>query len=62
MRLLEQQLGRSLFVRNKSAAALTRLASGLLRYAPTFVQLWQRAPPSGVAEWSRRRVDHRQQG
>jgi DNA-binding transcriptional LysR family regulator len=28
MRLLEQQLGRSLFVRNKSAAALTRLASG----------------------------------
>jgi LysR family transcriptional regulator, flagellar master operon regulator len=28
MRLLEQQLGRSLFVRNKSGAALTPAASG----------------------------------
>ena len=43
MRLLEQQLGRSLFVRNKSGAALTPACERFFRYAPTFVQLWQRA-------------------
>jgi LysR family transcriptional regulator, flagellar master operon regulator len=43
MRLLEQQLGRSLFVRNKSGAALTPAGERFFRYAPTFVQLWQRA-------------------
>jgi DNA-binding transcriptional LysR family regulator len=41
--LLEQQLGRPLFVRNKSGAALTAAGEQFLRYAPTFVQLWQRA-------------------
>jgi DNA-binding transcriptional LysR family regulator len=43
MRLLEQQLGRPLFVRNKSGATLTPAGERFLRYAPTFVQLWQRA-------------------
>jgi DNA-binding transcriptional LysR family regulator len=43
VRLLEQQLGRPLFVRNKSGAALTPAGEQFLRFAPTFVQLWQRA-------------------
>jgi DNA-binding transcriptional LysR family regulator len=43
IRLLEQQLGRPLFVRNKSGAALTPAGERFLRYAPTFVQLWHRA-------------------
>jgi LysR family transcriptional regulator, flagellar master operon regulator len=40
---LEQQLGRPLFVRNKGGASLTPAGEQFLRYAPTFVQLWQRA-------------------
>jgi DNA-binding transcriptional LysR family regulator len=43
VRLLEQQLGRPLFVRNKSGAILTPAGEQFLRFAPTFVQLWQRA-------------------
>ncbi|MBX9843389.1 MAG: LysR family transcriptional regulator [Xanthobacteraceae bacterium] len=43
IRSLEQQLGRPLFVRNKAGASLTPAGDQLLRYAPTFVQLWQRA-------------------
>jgi DNA-binding transcriptional LysR family regulator len=43
IRLLEQQLGRPLFFRNKSGASLTPAGEQFLRYAPTFVQLWQRA-------------------
>jgi LysR family transcriptional regulator, flagellar master operon regulator len=43
VRLLEQQLGRPLFVRNKGGASLTPAGEQFLRYAPTFVQLWQRA-------------------
>lgn len=42
IRLLEERLGRPLFVRNKSGASLTPAGEQLLRYAPTFVQLWQR--------------------
>lgn len=42
IRLLEQRLGRPLFVRNKSGASLTPAGEQFLRYAPTFVQLWQR--------------------
>lgn len=41
--LLEQQLGRPLFVRNKGGASLTPASEQFLRYAPGFVQLWQRA-------------------
>jgi DNA-binding transcriptional LysR family regulator len=43
IRMLEQQLGRPLFVRNKAGASLTPAGEQFLRYAPTFVQLWQRA-------------------
>lgn len=43
VRLLEQQLGRPLFVRNKGGATLTLAGKQFLRFAPTFVQLWQRA-------------------
>src|SRR5438445_11858988 len=42
VRLLEQQLGRPLFVRNNGGASLTPAGEQFLRYAPTFVQLWQR--------------------
>lgn len=43
IRTLEDQLGRPLFVRNKGGAALTPAGEQFLRYAPTFVQLWQHA-------------------
>lgn len=43
IRLLEERLGRPLFIRNKSGASLTPAGEQFLRYAPTFVQLWQRA-------------------
>ena len=43
IRLLEERLGRPLFVRNKTGATLTPAGEQLLRYAPTFVQLWERA-------------------
>jgi DNA-binding transcriptional LysR family regulator len=43
IRILEQQLGKPLFVRNKGGATLTSAGERFLRYAPTFVQLWQRA-------------------
>jgi DNA-binding transcriptional LysR family regulator len=43
VRLLEQQLGRPLFVRNKAGATLTSAGEQFLRFAPSFVQLWQRA-------------------
>jgi DNA-binding transcriptional LysR family regulator len=43
VRLLEQQLGRPLFARNKAGATLTPAGEQFLRFAPTFVQLWQRA-------------------
>lgn len=43
MRTLEEHLGQPLFVRNKSGATLTKAGERFLRYAPTLVQLWQRA-------------------
>jgi DNA-binding transcriptional LysR family regulator len=43
IRTLEDRLGRQLFVRNKGGATLTTAGEQFLRYAPTFVQLWQRA-------------------
>ena len=43
VRALEEQLGRPLFVRNKNGASLTPAGEQFLRYAPMFVQLWQRA-------------------
>lgn len=43
VRILEEKLGRPLFVRNKGGASLTPAGEQFLRYAPSFVQLWQRA-------------------
>lgn len=43
IRLLEERLGRRLFVRNKAGAQLTPEGEQFLRYAPSFVQLWERA-------------------
>jgi LysR family transcriptional regulator, flagellar master operon regulator len=43
IRLLEEQLDRQLFVRNKAGAMLTPEGEQFLRYAPSFVQLWERA-------------------
>jgi DNA-binding transcriptional LysR family regulator len=43
VRLLEQLLGRQLFIRNKAGATLTPAGEQFLRFAPAFVQLWQRA-------------------
>ena len=43
MHSLEKRLGRPLFVRNKAGASLTPEGERFLRYAPTIVQLWERA-------------------
>ena len=43
IRLLEDQLGRSLFIRNKAGAAMTPAGEQFLRYAPTLLQVWKRA-------------------
>lgn len=43
IRSLEERLGRALFVRNKAGASLTPAGEQFLRYAPTLVQLWERA-------------------
>ncbi|MGV8855019.1 MAG: LysR family transcriptional regulator [Devosia sp.] len=40
---LEEQLGRRLFVRNKSGAKLTPAGERFLRHAETLVQVWDRA-------------------
>lgn len=43
VRVLEEQLDRQLFTRNKAGAKLTLAGDQFLRYATTLVQLWQRA-------------------
>lgn len=43
IRKLETHLGRSLFQRNKGGVTLTSEGERFLRYAPTLVQLWERA-------------------
>jgi LysR family transcriptional regulator, flagellar master operon regulator len=40
---LESQLGRKLFLRNKSGATLTPAGEQFLRYAPLLIQVWERA-------------------
>jgi DNA-binding transcriptional LysR family regulator len=42
IRILEQQLGRQLFVRHKGGTSLTPAGEQFLRHAPLFIQLWQR--------------------
>lgn len=43
VRVLEDQLDRQLFVRNKAGAKLTSAGDQFLRYATTLVQVWERA-------------------
>jgi DNA-binding transcriptional LysR family regulator len=43
VRVLEEQLDRQLFIRNKAGAKLTPAGDQFLRYATTLVQLWERA-------------------
>jgi len=40
---LEEQLGRRLFIRNKSGARLTPAGERFVRHATTLVQVWDRA-------------------
>lgn len=56
IRTLEEQLGRPLFVRSKNGASLTPAGEQFLRYAPTFVQLWQRARHQVAVPEGRRAV------
>ncbi len=56
IRSLEAQLGRPLFVRNKAGASLTLEGAQFLRYAPTFVQLWERARQKVAVPAGRRAV------
>jgi DNA-binding transcriptional LysR family regulator len=43
VRVLEEQLDRQLFIRNKAGAKLTPAGDQFLRYATGLVQLWERA-------------------
>lgn len=43
IRVLEEQLDRPLFIRNKSGAKLTPAGDQFLRFATTLVQVWDRA-------------------
>ena len=43
VRVLEEQLDRQLFIRNKAGARLTPAGDQFLRYAATLVQVWERA-------------------
>jgi len=56
VRTLEELLGRQLFVRNKSGAALTSAGEQFLRYAQTLVQVWERARHQVAVPAGRRAV------
>lgn len=43
IRVLEDQLDRALFIRNKAGARLTAAGEQFLKYATTLVQVWERA-------------------
>ncbi|MBX3571614.1 MAG: LysR family transcriptional regulator [Mesorhizobium sp.] len=56
IRSLEQQLGRTLFIRHKGGATLTPAGEQFLRHAPMFVQLWQRTLHQVAVPLGRRAV------
>src|SRR6218665_193358 len=43
IRVLERELDRPLFIRNKAGARLTPAGEQFMRYATTLVQVWERA-------------------
>lgn len=56
VRTLESLLGRKLFTRSKSGATLTAAGEEFLRYAPSLVQLWERARHHVAVPQGRRAV------
>jgi DNA-binding transcriptional LysR family regulator len=56
VRSLEELLGRPLFVRNKAGAKLTSAGEHFMRYAPTLVQVWERARSQVAVPAGRRAV------
>ncbi|MGE0873667.1 MAG: LysR family transcriptional regulator [Burkholderiales bacterium] len=56
VRKLESLLGRKLFERSKSGAALTAAGEEFLRFAPSLVQLWERARHQVAVPHGRRAV------
>src|SRR6185312_1048146 len=56
IRSLEEQLRRPRFVRAKSGATLTQAGEQFLRYAPTLVQVWERARQQVAVPPGRRAV------
>ena len=56
VRTLEELLGRQLFVRNKAGASLTSAGEHFLRYAPTLIQIWERARHQVAVPTGRRAV------
>ena len=56
VRTLEEQLGRSLFVRNKAGAVLTPSGEQFMPHARTLVQVWERARQQVAVPAGRRAV------
>lgn len=56
VRVLEEQLDRQLFVRNKAGARLTAAGEQFLRYATTIVQVWERTLHEVAMPWGRENV------
>lgn len=56
VRTLEELLGRQLFRRNKSGASLTSAGEHFMRYAPTLIQVWERARHQVAVPAGRRAV------
>jgi DNA-binding transcriptional LysR family regulator len=56
VRTLEDSLGRQLFVRNKAGASLTSAGEHFMRYAPTLIQVWERARHQVAVPAGRRAV------
>jgi DNA-binding transcriptional LysR family regulator len=56
VRSLEDQLRRPVFIRNKAGVALTAAGEQFLRFAPTLVQVWERARHQVAVPAGRRAV------
>ncbi|HWW47909.1 MAG TPA: LysR family transcriptional regulator [Xanthobacteraceae bacterium] len=56
IRSLEDQIGRTLFLRNKNGTVLSPAGEQFLRFAPMFVQLWERARQQVAVPKGRRSV------